>query len=98
MNVAKTILAQLGNNKFVAMTGAKHFVSDGDSLQFRLPSRLALHGINHVRVTLTPADLYEVVFFKLRGFECTTIESLEGVYAEDLRRVFSEVTGLHCAL
>ena len=29
MSIASTILEQLGGNKFIAMTGASHFVSDG---------------------------------------------------------------------
>ena len=33
MNIASTILEQLGGNKFIAMTGASHFVSDGNTLR-----------------------------------------------------------------
>jgi len=32
MEIAKTILAQLGGNRFIAMTGSKDFVSDGNTL------------------------------------------------------------------
>ena len=34
--VAKTILQQLGGNKFIAMTGAKNFGSSKNSLQFKI--------------------------------------------------------------
>ena len=37
MTVANTILEQLGSNKFIAMTGAKNFLSDGNTLRMTLP-------------------------------------------------------------
>ena len=36
MSVARTILSQLGGNKFAAMTGAKNFVDCGDALSMRI--------------------------------------------------------------
>ena len=38
MTIANTILEQLGGNKFIAMTGAKNFVSDGNTLRMTLPT------------------------------------------------------------
>lgn len=66
MNVAQTILTQLGGNRFAAMTGAKQFVAVTDYLQFKLPANFAKGGINCVKVTLTAADLYDVEFMKVR--------------------------------
>lgn len=37
MSTAKTILAQLGGNKFLAMTGAKNLLDTGDGLSMHLP-------------------------------------------------------------
>ena len=37
MKVAEKILEQLGGNQFVAMTGANHFVADGNTLRMTLP-------------------------------------------------------------
>ena len=39
MRVADIILEQLGGNKFLAMTGANHLVSDGNTLRMNLPKK-----------------------------------------------------------
>jgi len=101
--VAKTILAQLGGNRFAVMTGAKNLMHGADSngspyLSFKLPSRFATNGINFVRVTLTPADDYKVEFVKVWGMNLKTIAVREGVYADTLRSVFTEATGLDTSL
>jgi hypothetical protein len=65
MNIARTIMEQLGGRRFITMTGARDFMDFGNTLQFRLPSRFAKDGINQVRITLTPADLYDMEFGKV---------------------------------
>ena len=37
MEIANTILDQLGGNKFLAMTGANHLLADGNTLRMTLP-------------------------------------------------------------
>lgn len=99
LEVANTILAQLGGNKFRAMTGANNFVGSSDSLSFRIPGKnFAKDSINVVRVTLTPADLYDVEFSRLRGIKLTTVKKVEGIYFDQLRSTFEEVTGLRTSL
>lgn len=92
--VALNIIAQLGGNKFRAMTGAKDFLSFKNGLGFKLPTRFAKSGINYVKIILTPDDLYTITFIKYRGIKATTVCECEGVFAEDLQRVFTEKTGL----
>ena len=94
--VARTILNQLGGNRFVAMTGAKDLASSADALQFGLPARFAKKGINKVKITLTPADLYTMTFYKYIAsrFELVTIAEVESLYADQLQDTFTEVTGL----
>lgn len=97
--VADTILAQLGGNRFIAMTGAKDFVAAGDNrLMFRLPARLATKGINKVVIQLEPTDLYTVAFYKIRGANVTIIDEYQEVYWESLRDIFTEATGLSTSL
>lgn len=60
--VAETILKQLGGDRFIAMTGARNFLADGNALRFRLPSNFAKRRINAVRFTLNGTDTYDVVF------------------------------------
>ncbi len=53
MQVAQTILQQLGGRRFMAMTGARAMAAHKDGLSFKLPSNFARHGINYVKITLT---------------------------------------------
>jgi hypothetical protein len=94
MTIAQTILDQLGGQRFRVMTGARDFVNTGKGLQFRLP-RIASNGIRYVRVELTPADLYTVTFINAR---LQTVLTREGVYADKLREVFTDATGLDTSL
>lgn len=96
--VAETILAQLGGRKFQVMTGAKYFLGGADYLQFKLPSNFAKDGINCVKVTLTPEDLYDVRFMKVRGTSLKEMGTVESVYCDMLAQVFTERTGLDTRL
>lgn len=98
--VANTILLQLGGNKFRVMTGANNFVGTDDSLIFRLPGAggFCKNGINKVVIRLTPADLYDVEFYRLRSKAAKLIEKAEGVYCDQLRGVFERATGLRTSL
>lgn len=106
VNVATEIYKQLGGGKFVAMTGAKNFVDGGNFLSFKLPSRFAKNGINYVKITLTPLDLYDIEFGKLTGGSWSPAASLgykvvktkRGVYNDMLRSVFTSETGLNTSL
>lgn len=97
---ADTILAQLGGGKFIAMTGANGFIQGGRTLSFKLP-RGARDGINGVSITLTPGDLYDVEFLKVSGgrsYSRKVVREVMGVYADQLRSVFTSVTGLETSL
>lgn len=96
--VAETILQQLGGRRFIAMTGAHHFVADGDALRFRLPSNFAASGINAVRITLNCTDTYDLVFSKVAGLDVTEIAAVTDIYADQLRDVFRSGTGLDVVL
>ena len=61
-NIAKTILQQLGGNKFIAMTGAKNLGSTNKSLQFKIGRNSK--SISHVIITLKSSDLYEMEFIR----------------------------------
>jgi hypothetical protein len=97
-SIASVILEQLGGSRFRVMTGAKNFVSSGNSLRFKLPSNFARHGVNLVKITLDASDTYTLEFFKMRGTKVEPIASQSDVYAEDLRDVFKRETGLNTSL
>jgi hypothetical protein len=97
-SVAQTILEQLGGCQFVLMTGAKGLTGSADSLTFRLPSNFAIDGINAVRVRLTADDDYTVTFWHGRGTNFRIHTTRQGIYADDLRRTFTNTTGLDCTM
>lgn len=104
MQIAKTILAQLGGNRFLAMTGAKNLVGSDNSLAFDLPRTrdFVKGGINKVRIVLTDRDDYTVEFYKVRPRNIDSmmepVRKVEGVYVDNLREVFTAETGLETSL
>ena len=96
MQIANTILAQLGGNRFLAMTGATNLLGGENSLQFKIGRNDAK--VTHVRITLNASDLYDVEFFNVRGLNRKSLGALDGVYADQLAEVFTRKTGLVVAL
>tara|TARA_R100001086_G_C11713501_1_gene224846 strand:+ start:214 stop:660 length:447 start_codon:yes stop_codon:yes gene_type:complete len=96
MEIADTILDQLGGRRFIKMTGAKTFVSTGEGVYFKFPS--AKNGINSVVINLHEDDTYSLHFDKIRGDSVKEMGSYYDVYAESLRQVFTDATGLETSL
>ena len=97
LRIAKTILAQLGGNRFIVMTGAKQFVAIEQGLMFTLPARLAKLGINKVRVELAASDTYTMTALKVNARQGDAIEVLQesGVYCDQLEQTFEDLTGVY---
>lgn len=101
--IARTIIGQLGGNRFVAMTGARQFVAlEAPGLQFDLPEDggFACGGICRIQVRLDPCDTYTVTAFARKGngpVYCE-VSSQPGVYCDMLEGVFTEITGLYTRL
>ena len=100
IQVAETILSQLGGHKFVVITGAKHLCTLESGLQFSLPGGrgFAKQGINKVQIILDPLDTYTVKFFKIRKMEIKTISEFTNIYSDDLQALFTRETGLYTHL
>lgn len=96
MQVANTILEQLGGRRFIVMTGAFGFIGSADHLSFRLKSNPKR--ITHVKITLDPSDTYTVKFSRLRGVDLKIISLFKGVYADNLQEIFTSATGLYTRL
>ena len=96
MEVAQTILNQLGGNRFIVMTGAKNFVAGDYTLTFRIPK--AKQSINMVKIYLNGLDLYDVTFYRVRGVDVKEIKKVDGLYFDMLQETFTEVTGLYTNL
>ena len=97
METAKNILNQLGGNKFIAMTGANNLCSSGPDLSFSLPKFTGV-SVNYIKIVLNSLDTYDIEFGRLWGTKYKTIKSLNNVYADQLRSVFTSVTGLDTSL
>ncbi len=94
---AEILLRQLGGNRFIAMTGARNFLKDKDSLRFKIPS--AKHGINYVKITLNPKDLYDIEFGKVsKNGSYKLIKFVEDIFVDSLQEVFTSYTGLYTHL
>lgn len=103
---AEIILQQLGGRRFIMMTGARDLGRGDDPhphLNIRLRSNMTHARGTHVRITLKPSDTYHIEFFKMRMSgprlgQITSIDQRSDVFAEDLQRVFTELTGLETHL
>lgn len=93
--IANMIYAQLGGNKFAAMTGAHSFAFGNDgSLSFKYPAKgRALHG---VLITLNGNDLYDVKFIVVN--KDYNVKEYENVYEDQLAELFTRHTGLLTSL
>lgn len=98
MTVAKTILQQLGGNRFVAMTGTKNFVGCDDALVMSLPRNKSK--ANKLRIVLTPMDTYTMEFQKINMKKMTveTVKTVENVYCDLLQDAFMTETGMYTSL
>jgi len=96
--VAQIILDQMGGvRRLQAMLGAKDFLYDAKSVQFKWPNRQRSKG-NHVKVTLRGDDTYDVVFSNVGGLNFKTVKEYHGIYADQLVELFERQTGYRLRL
>lgn len=108
MTVANTILEQLGGNKFLAMTGANHLLSDGNTLRMNLPKNASK--ANRLWITLEADDTYTMKFFQFTAGrlnkktyswtkdKTVDIKEFNGVYSDMLQDIFTSITGMYTHL
>jgi len=99
IEIAQTILQQMGGRRFRLMTGAHDFLATDSGLRFRLPGN-ARDGINLITITLTPADDYTMTFTRHeRGaIDAAMVAEFDGVYCDQLADIFTTTTGLYTRL
>jgi hypothetical protein len=96
MDVANTILEQLGGRMFCMMTGSKNFVAGDNSLRFKPGSSASK--INYCKITLGGDDPYKVEFGKVRKMDLKIVGTEEGVYFDQLQKVFTKYTGMDTSM
>ena len=97
MRVAKTILEQLGGNKFCAMTGAKNLGGTENSLSMKIGRNKT--SSNYLKITLNMMDLYDVKFSRVspKGGE-RSITEYNNIFNDQLVEVFEKHTGMYTKL
>ena len=94
MSVANTIREQIGH-RALFMLGEKNLIDHGDALSFRIRGSKA---VNYIKITLTPADLYDIEFGKVWGSKYTVKSTVESYYVDMLHTAIEEATGLYTSL
>ena len=97
MSIAKTILEQLGGNKFRMMTGAKNLMGFENGLVMKLGRNSS--NSNYLKITLNSMDTYDMEFAKLtRMGEKKSVTEYKNVYNDLMRGTFTAHTGMYTSL
>jgi uncharacterized membrane protein (UPF0127 family) len=95
MEIATTIMEQLGGRMFRMMTGAKNFIAIESGLTFKIPRS---NNISYVKIILTPMDEYDMFFMKMNKTEIIILKEVNGLFFDQLQEVFTRETGLYTSL
>ena len=97
MSIAKTILEQLGGNKFRVMTGAKNLMGFENGLVMKLGRNSS--NSNYLKITLNSMDTYDMEFAKLtRMGEKKSVTEYNNIYNDMLTDQFTAHTGMYTSL
>ena len=95
-DIAKTILEQLGGQRFIMMVGAKNLVALSDGIRFQLKSCTFNKGIKDIVIILDFAsDTYIMKFYKNLAKSDLPIVEINEVYCDMLESMFEQETGLY---
>ena len=94
MTTATIIRDQIGG-KALFMLGAKNLIDHGDALSFRIRGSKA---VNYIKITHTPADLYDVEYGKIWGSKYTVKATEDGIYCDMMHESIERNTGLYTKL
>ena len=94
-HIAKEIANQIGN-RALFMIGAKNLAAGEKTLSFKI-GRNSM-GVNYVRITLTPLDLYKMEFMSIRGTSVKVKSEVDGIYNDMLNRMIEKHTGLYTSI
>lgn len=95
-SVSNTIMSQLGGNRFCIMVGVKYPTYSSRTLSFQIGANSKK--VTGVHIELDNNDTYTMTFFRIRNLRVEECAKVEGVYAENLREVFTRHTGIETSL
>jgi hypothetical protein len=96
MEVAQTILEQLGGKAFTMITGSKNLTAIENGLRMT-PGRNP-KGVQMVEVILDGNDTYTVTSYQRSQDTFTELAKEEMVYDTQLQDIFESLTGLYTTL
>ena len=97
MSVAKTILEQLGGNKFRMMTGAKNFMGFSNGLVMKIGRNSS--NSNYLKITLNSMDTYDMELAKVsKMVEKKSVSEYNNIYCDMLTDQFTAHTGMYTSL
>ena len=97
MEIAETILQQMGGPMAMRMIGGYALIADSNALSFRFRAH-AKDSLNFCKVTLTPWDVYEFELGRVRAGKYTQVHKFDEIYCDQLIAMFEEYTGLYLRL
>ena len=97
MQVAEIIMSQLKQSKvngfpFFNYSGAKDFVGAENFLQFSIPNKKR---VAKIRIVLDAQDLYNLEFYKKKGFEMIKSKSVDGIFADQMVDIIVKEVGIN---
>lgn len=103
MAVARTIVAQIGGNRALAMIGAHQVlaIEIGVRIKFHAKAK-EINGVrpNIIEIHLDPSDTYTLKFFRaeLASVNCTELKVITNLYNNQLKPIIEEETCLYLSL
>tara|TARA_R110000751_G_scaffold30117_1_gene77260 strand:- start:447 stop:791 length:345 start_codon:yes stop_codon:yes gene_type:complete len=106
----KTMWKQMGGyNRLNAMLGLKYptYSDEKRQIMFRWKAKSAVKlaavtggnkAANYVVITLDASDTYSMKFKRIHGLNCTDLVEFSGIYADQLKSIFENSTGLALSL
>ena len=100
MSKHEVMMNQLGGSAMRAMTGAYNFMTDGDNVLWFMFKAGTVKTGNKCKLVLEADDTYTMEFYgwNKRTFDCKKVASFEGLFNWDLKRIFTQQTGLYVSL
>tara|TARA_R100001510_G_C7529164_1_gene121347 strand:+ start:147 stop:380 length:234 start_codon:yes stop_codon:yes gene_type:complete len=77
------------------MVGAHTFLDHGNAIGFKFKG---CRRLGYCKITLNGDDTYTMLLGKIRKYELTNVQTIEGLYWDQLKEVFEGRTGLYLTL
>lgn len=95
--IISNMVTILGGNKALAMTGGTFSADESsNTLYFKYKGSRKTNCLTFVYDSVM--DLYTMTFQKIKKFDIIVIEEVRMVYADQVKRIFTETTGLELSL